>query len=89
MARLEFDLATDLRPERVISALIDFTERRADLWPGLRREDFRVDEIGGTWAIIREGCGGRIWARERYDWSTPGSVTWTVLDSGFSKPAEQ
>jgi hypothetical protein len=86
--RLEFDLATDLRPERVISALIDFTDRRPDLWPSLRREDFRVDEIGGTWAIIREGSGGRVWARERYDWSTPGSVTWTVLDSGFSTPGD-
>lgn len=84
MARLEFDLDTDLAPERVISALIDFTDRRPDLWPGLKRDDYRVDEIGPTWAVIREGSGGTIWSRERYDWSTPGTVTWTVEDSGFA-----
>jgi hypothetical protein len=88
VSRLAFDLPTNLRPERVISALIDFTERRPDLWPALRRADFRIDEIGTTWAIIREGSGAGVWARERYDWSTPGSVTWTVLDSGFSTPGD-
>lgn len=88
VARLEFDLETDLPPERVISALIDFSDRRPDLWPGLRRGEYRVDEIGPTWAVIREGSGGRIWSRERYDWSSPGIVAWTVLDSGFASPGD-
>ena len=84
MARLEFDLETDLAPERVISALIDFSERRPELWPGLKAGDYRLDEIGPTWAVIREGSGSGIWSRERYDWSTPGIVSWTVEDSGFA-----
>jgi hypothetical protein len=85
VARLEFDLETDLAPERVISALIDFTDRRPELWPGLKAGDYRVDEIGPTWAVIREGSGAGIWSRERYDWSTPGTVSWTVEDSSFAK----
>lgn len=60
MARLAFDLDTELAPERVISALIDFTERRPDLWPGLRRDAFRVDEIGPGWAVVREGSGRAV-----------------------------
>jgi hypothetical protein len=24
-----------------------------------------------------------VWAKEHYDWSTPGTVTWTVKESNF------
>ncbi len=27
-----------------------------------------------------------VWAVERYDWSVPGTVTWTVKESNFSAP---
>jgi hypothetical protein len=27
-----------------------------------------------------------VWARERYDWSDPKTVRWTVLESNFCKP---
>ena len=30
--------------------------------------------------------GGNVWAREHYDWSTPGTVTWTVRESNFCAP---
>src|SRR5205823_1618443 len=86
VARIEFDVDTDLAPERVMGALLDFTDRRPKLWPGLSAKEFRVFETGDTWAEIREGNGGKVWARERYDWSKPGVVTWTVVDSGFSRP---
>lgn len=86
MARVEFDMVTDVPPERVIGALTDFTERRPELWPGLKAKEYRVYEVGETSAVVREGTGGQIWAKERYDWSRPGVVRWEVLESGFCAP---
>lgn len=86
MARVEFDIDTDLPPERVIAGLTDFTERRPEIWPGLNPKEFRVYELAETSAVVREGNGGSIWAKERYDWSRPGLVRWEVLESGFCAP---
>jgi hypothetical protein len=84
MPRVEIDVESSASPERVIAGLTDFTERRPDLWPGLNPKKYRVYEVGGTWADVQEGNNDMIWARERYDWSTPGTVRWTVQDSSFS-----
>jgi polyketide cyclase/dehydrase/lipid transport protein len=86
MARIEFDIRTDASAEAVRAALLDFSERRPELWPGLPRDQYEVYEVGDTWAEIREGYRGPIWVRERYDWSVPGSVRFTAVDSGFAKP---
>ncbi len=86
MARVEFDIATEVPPEKIIGALTDFTERRPELWPGLKAKEYRVYELGETSAVVREGNGGQVWARERYDWSTPGVVRWEVVESGFCAP---
>jgi hypothetical protein len=85
VARIDFDLRTDAPPDAVRAALLDFSERRPDLWPGLPRDQYKVYEVGDTWAEIREGYRGPIWVREHYDWSVPGRVTFTVVDSGFAK----
>ena len=86
MAHVELDIDTDLPAERIRAALIDFTPRRPSLWPGLNPKEYVVYRVGDTWAVIREGNGGPVWARERYDWSRPGNVTWTVEESGFCRP---
>lgn len=89
MPKVELDIDTTLPPERVLAALTDFTDRRPDIWPGLSRTWYEVYDVGDTWADVREGTGGKrssIWARERYDWSTPGTVTWTVKESSFCAP---
>ncbi|MEX2439609.1 MAG: hypothetical protein WD739_06985 [Actinomycetota bacterium] len=42
-----------------------------------------------TSAFVREGSklpGATIWAKERYDWSVPGTVRWTVEESNFCEP---
>jgi hypothetical protein len=84
MARLEFDIDSDVPAERVLAALTDFTENRPNLWPGLKPELYRVHATGPTWADVDEGSGGPVWAREHYDWSTPGTVSWTIQASGFA-----
>ena len=86
MGHVELDIDTDVAPDRIRAALIDFTERRPTLWPGLNRKEFVVYQVGDTWAVVREGNGGPVWARERYDWSRPDNVTWTVEESGFCQP---
>src|SRR5690349_16207580 len=83
MPRFVFDLRTSAPPEVVRSALLDFSPRRPELWPGLPRDQYEVYDIGNSWAEVREGYSGPIWWRERYDWSVPGRIQWTATDSGF------
>ena len=86
MARFVFDIRTPASPESIRAALLDFSARRPDLWPGLPADQYEVYEIGDTWAEVREGYRGPIWWRERYDWAVPGRVHCTALDSGFGMP---
>ncbi|HWQ24416.1 MAG TPA: SRPBCC family protein [Gaiellaceae bacterium] len=88
MARVEFELESPLRPEAVISGLVDFSERRPELWPAIDPSVYRVHAVGADWAEVTEGSAvfGGIWARERYDWSQPGIVRATIQDSNVWHP---
>lgn len=88
MARIVFEVDSPLPPEAVLTHLIDFGDRRPDLWPAIDRRVYRVHAVGDGWADVTEGSDvlGGIWARERYDWSEPGVVTATLQDSNFWHP---
>ena len=88
MAKFNVRIDTKAEPDQVRGALLDFTDRRPDLWPGLARELYEVYSVGETSAVIREGSAkpSKVWARERYDWSAPGTVRWTVEASDFCVP---
>lgn len=87
MTELRFTVAAPVSPDAVIGALTDFSERRPELWPDLDPEIYRVDELGLTWAVVREGQRKpRLWAIEEYDWSVPATVTWTARESNFCLP---
>ena len=76
-------------PERVLEAARDFSERRADMWPDVYVEHLEVHEAGDTWAVVTEGNPwpiGFVWERLRYDWSQPGLLKGTVVDSNIFKP---
>ena len=88
MARLLIIINSDLPPEQVREALIDFSPRRPELWPGINASMYEVVELGDTWAVVREGTVGAVWSVERYDWSSPNRVVWTVQESGFSRPGD-
>jgi hypothetical protein len=81
---------TTLPPERVRAALLDFGDRRPDIWPGLSRELYEVYAVGDGTADVKEGTTmplGAVWARERYDWSDASDVVrWTVQESNFCAP---
>jgi hypothetical protein len=85
MTKFEVDFETKLPPDKVVEALTDFTPRRPDIWPGLAREFYEVYSVGDGTAEVREGSSKpmKAWAKEHYDWSSPGTVTWTVTESNF------
>ncbi len=81
----EFD--TRLAPEGVVSTLTDFSPRRPEVWRALDRTKYKLHEVGDTYAVVTEGSHRPdVWARERYDWSHPGFVSWAAEDSNFSAP---
>ena len=89
MAKVELDVETSLPPERVRDALLDFSERRPEIWPGIEPSLYEVYSVGDTTADIKEGSkmpGMTVWAREHYDWSDPQTVRWTVSESNFCTP---
>ena len=77
-----------LSPQRVLEAARDFSERRADVWPNVRRRHLTIHESGESFADVTEGTWvvGLFWERNRYDWSTPGTVRATVIDSSIFEP---
>ncbi|HEX9237063.1 MAG TPA: SRPBCC family protein [Actinomycetota bacterium] len=89
MTRIETDLETTVPPDKVRAALLDFSPRRPEIWPGIASSMYEVYSVGETSADVKEGTkmpGMKVWARERYDWSNPDTVTWTVQESNFSAP---
>jgi hypothetical protein len=88
LATLHYQADGDVSPERFISALTDFSDRRPELWPNLDLRFYKLHALGDTWAEVTEGTDvlGGIWARERYDWSEPGHVQLKVVDSRHFRP---
>src|SRR5258708_32843047 len=80
---------TQLPPQAVRAALVDFSERRPEIWPGLTGDLYGVYAVGETTAEVQEGTKmpfGQVWAREHYDWSEPETVRWSVVASNFRTP---
>jgi hypothetical protein len=87
-ARVRFSATTTASPEDVLAAATDFSDRRPELWPSIDPKVYRVLSLGETTAEVVEGSDvmGGIWARERYDWSTPGVVRAEVEESNIFRP---
>jgi hypothetical protein len=80
--KFEFDFATTATPDQVIELMIDFSPNRPHRWPASSTKAFEVYRVGDTDADIREGQDfPKLWATWHYDWSVPGSVTLTVVES--------
>ena len=79
---------TSSPPDRVLDAARDFSERRADVWPNVRIKHLEVHERGKTFAEVTEGTWvvGLFWERSRYEWSQPGLVKATVVESSVFQP---
>jgi hypothetical protein len=80
--RFEFDFVTTATPDQVIELMTDFSRYRPHRWPASSVKAFEVYHVGETEADIREGQDfPKLWATWHYDWSTPGSVTLSVVES--------
>jgi hypothetical protein len=88
--RFEVRAETSASPEQVIEiAGKDFSARRAEIWPNVRKTNLVVHDQGTDHAEVTEGGSGParfIWERCRYEWSRPGMVTSTVIDSNAFLP---
>jgi hypothetical protein len=89
MPSVDTTVETTLPPESVRAALLDFSERRPEIWPGLTAALYEVYSVVDSTADVKEGTKmplGSVWAREHYDWSDPDTVRWTVQESNFCTP---
>jgi len=88
--RFEVSAETSASPEQVIEiAGKDFSARRAEIWPNVRASHLVIHDRGTDHAEVTEGGTGParfIWERSRYEWSRPGVVTSTVIDSNAFLP---
>src|SRR6266550_7374447 len=88
--RFEVSAETSASPEQVIEiAGKDFSARRAEIWPNVRTTKLVVHDRGTDHVEVTEGGTGParfIWERCRYEWSRPGVVTATVIDSNALLP---
>ena len=81
----KFSFRLDVRdpPAQVIGAMVDFSERRPEIWPNLTARLFRVHALGPGTADVTEGTalpGVDIWERVTYEWTD--SVVRGVLTDG-------
>jgi hypothetical protein len=80
---------TSASPERVLAAARGFSPaRRERTWPNVSAKHLEVHTQGDRFAEVTEGTMalGIWWERCRYDWSEPGVVTATVIDSNVYHP---
>src|SRR5437016_7642928 len=88
--RFEVSAETSASPEQVIEiAGKDFSTRRAEIWPNVRQSNLVVHDRSTDHVEVTEGGTGPahfIWERCRYEWSRPGMVTSTVIDSNALLP---
>jgi len=81
----QFSFELDVRdpPATVIGAMVDFSERRPEIWPNLTGRLFRVHALGPGTADVTEGTalpGVDVWERVTYKWTD--SVVRMVLTDG-------
>jgi hypothetical protein len=88
--RITVAAATSASPERVLArAGTEFSANRAKVWSNVAVKRLVVHQRGDTYAEVTEGATGIAWfawERTRYDWSRPGIVEQTVLDSNVLEP---
>jgi len=84
MPTVHFTLETTLSPVAVLAGLTDFGASRAEVWPNVDSEHFKLHRSGPGWADVTEGSSvaGGVWEREHYSWdSAAGTVTIETTDS--------
>jgi hypothetical protein len=79
---------TSLAPDEVIRGAADFSPGRQKVWRNAKAKYLVVHDEGADFAEVTEGLRivGVFWERSRYDWSRPGTIEQTVIDSNVLVP---
>jgi len=78
------ELSSASAEEVLALAGTDFSANRAQIWPNVTTRKLEIHERGETYVDVTEGgtsIARYFWERSRYDWSQPGTVKSTVIDS--------
>ena len=89
LAMLEFGAVaeTSASPSEVLAGATDFSERRAQIYPNVKAGHFEVHSSDERSADATERLWPfGMWERSRYDWSQPGTLTGTVIESNVVVP---
>ncbi len=83
----KFSFVLDVRDpsEKVIGAMIDFSDRRPEIWPNLSAKIYRAHSVGESTADVTEGTGipgGGVWERVTYEW-TDAVVKSVITDASM------
>jgi hypothetical protein len=92
MPTLHFEVESKLPPDAVLAALTDFSPNRAEVWPNIDSDHFKLHDQGPGWAEVTEGSSvaGGVWERERYSWDAgAGTVEVETLDSNTWGPGSR
>jgi hypothetical protein len=92
MAHIHFRLETKLAPDAVLAALTDFGPHRAEVWPNIDDQHFKVHSQGPGWADVTEGSSvaGGVWEREKYTWdAATRTVAVETVDSNTWGPGSR
>ena len=81
-------VTTSLTPDQVIAAAADFSDAREKLWSNCKNRYLQVHDSGADFAEVTEGFRlvTVFWERSRSDWSQPGTIRQTVIDSNVVGP---
>jgi hypothetical protein len=80
--------ATTASPEQVIRFATDFSPTRVKVWQNAKPKYLELHEQGSESAEVTEGLRivALFWERSRYDWSKPGTLHQTVIESNVLAP---
>ncbi|HEY5979355.1 MAG TPA: SRPBCC family protein [Microlunatus sp.] len=81
MPVVSVEVRSPLPPEEVLRVITDFSDRRAEAWPGVDLSRLVVHESGEGHADVTEG-NDTTWERVTYDWDAgTGTITALTTDS--------
>ncbi len=81
MPVVSVEVRSPLPPEEVLRVITDFSDRRAEAWPGVDLSRLVVHESGVGHADVTEG-NDTTWERVSYDWDAgTGTITAVTTDS--------
>ena len=89
MVNVHVERETTAAPEQVLATFREPSpERRGEIWSNVTPKHFVLHDSGPDFLEVTEGTFvvGVFWERNRYEWSEPGRVVSTVLESNVFAP---